>query len=138
MIRTATLDDIPEVLGFAAEFLDYSPHRWIGLDVEAFTATLTQMIEGPGVVFLSDDGFIGGALAPAYFNPSVILAAELFWFARQEGPELRQAFEAWARENGASAVTCTGLVDHHEAAIRRVYARAGYEPSEIAFMKRII
>lgn len=136
MIRRATLDDMPAILDLGAEFLAYSPHSWIPLDRDAFATFAAHMIEH-GAIFLSEDGFIGGLLSPAYFNPAYVFAAELFWFARKEGPQLRQAFEAWAREQGASAVTCSGLVDHHEAAIRRVYGRAGYEPSEIAFMKRI-
>lgn len=137
MIRRATTDDLPEILALGAEFLAYSPHRWIPLDAEAFAAFATQLIEGAGAIFLSEDGFIGGALAPCYFNPAYAFAAELFWFARKDGRALREAFETWAREAGADAVTCSGLADDHEKAIRRVYARAGYEPSEVAFMKRL-
>lgn len=137
MIRRATVDDMPEIIRLGREFLAYSPHRWIPLDEEAFAQAMGGMIEGQGAVFLSDDGFIGGVLTPCYFNPAYSFAAELFWFARKEGQALRQAFEAWAREMGADAVTCSGLVDDHEKAIRRIWGRAGYEPSEIAFMKRI-
>lgn len=135
MIRRATHEDMPEILRLGAEFLAYSPYAWAELDAEAFSTFAGQMIEN-GAIFLSDDGMIGGILSPLYFNPSVVLAAELFWFARSEGPALRQALEAWAREQGAVGITCSGLVDRHEAAIRRVYSRAGYAPSEIAFMKR--
>lgn len=136
MIRRAALTDIPEILPLAAEFLAYSPNRWIPLDEEAFSATLTQLIEGSGAVFLSDDGFIGGMMVPCYFNPAYVFAAELFWFARQEGQALRAAFQTWGQEHGAAASTASGLVDKHEQAIRRVYAHAGYEAVEIGFMKR--
>lgn len=136
MIRRATIEDIPEIVALGAEFLAYSPHRWIPLDREAFANTARAIIEGAGAIFLSDDGFIGGALSPMYFNPAYVIAAELFWYAKSEGQALRDAFEAWAREAGAAAVACSGLVDEREKAIRRVYARAGYEASEVAFMKR--
>lgn len=138
MIRRATLDDVPEILRLGAEFLAYSPNRWIPLNVEHFAATVTQIIESAGAIFLSDDGFIGGVLVPCYFNRDYAFASELFWYARQEGQALRDAFEAWGREAGAAAGTASGLVDKHEKAIRRVYGHAGYEATEIGFMKRYI
>lgn len=137
MIRTATKDDLPLIVDLAAEFLSYSPHAWMEIDREAFAEAAGRLIDGAGIIFLSDDGFIGGVLTACYFNPATTLASELFWFARKEGPELLAAFEAWARESGASAITTSGLADGHERAIRRVFARNGYVASEIAFTKRI-
>lgn len=136
MIRRATLEDMPAILRLGAEFLAASPSRWIPLDEADFAETVTQMIDGPGAIFLSDDGFIGGILVPCYFNRAHVFAAELFWFARQEGQALREAFEAWGRESGASAATASGLADDRERAVRRVFSRAGYETMEIGFMKR--
>ena len=138
MIRRATTADLEEVVEQGRAFLAYSPHRWIELDEIAFEAAAEQMITGNGAIFLAEDGFIGGILVPCYFNPSVTFASELFWYAPNGGgQELLAAFEEWARESGADAVTCSGLADSHERAIRRVYGRAGYHTSEIAFMKRI-
>lgn len=135
MIRKATHDDLPEILKLGAEFLAYSPYAWAELDPDAFATFAGHMIEN-GAIFLSDYGMIGGILSPLYFNPSVVLAAELFWWARTEGKALKAAFEAWAVEQGCAGITFTGLTDHHEAAIRRIYSRAGYAASEVAFVKR--
>lgn len=137
MIRPATLDDMPTILALGAEFLAASPHCWIPLDAAAFEGFAKNLIEGAGAIFLSDDGFIGGVLAPCYFNPAYTFASELFWFARKEGQELRKAFEAWGRAAGVDAITCSGLADSHERAIRRIWSRAGYDATEVAFMKRI-
>lgn len=137
MIRLATLDDMPEILRLGAEFLAASPSRWIPLNEADFSETARQMIEGAGVIYLSDDGFIGGIRVPCYFNYAHSFAAELFWFAREEGQALREAFEAWGRDIGASAATASGLADDRERAIRRVFSRAGYETMEIGFMKRL-
>lgn len=136
MIRPATLDDMPTILALGAEFLAESPHRWVPFDPDAFSGFAAHMIEH-GAIFLSDDGFIGGMLVPCYFNPAFTFASELFWFARKEGRQLREAFEAWARAAGADAIAASGLVDDREAAVRRIWTRAGYAASEIAFMKRI-
>lgn len=135
MIRVATVDDLPEIGRLGAEFLAASPHAWIGLDPEAFATFAAQMIEH-GVIYLSEDGMIGGIITPFFFNPTVTTGAELFWFARKEGRALRLAFQVWAKERGAACVTCAGLVNDREPTIRKVYERAGYAASEIAFMKR--
>jgi hypothetical protein len=140
MIRKATLDDLPEIMRLGREFLAYSPHRWIALNEDDFAASVAQIIEGAGAIFLSDDGFIGGVLVPCYFNRAVAFLSELFWFARAEGQELLAAFEAWGREaaGGLEVVSCTsGLVDERERAIRRVFARQGYVATEVAFQKRL-
>jgi len=136
VIRKATHDDMAEILRLGAEFLAECPYSWVPLDAEAFAAFAGGMIE-KGVIFLSDDGMIGGVISPFYFNPAVTMAAELFWFARSEGRQLREALEAWGRENGASALTCSGLTGEREPAIRKIYARAGYLPAEVAFVKRL-
>jgi GNAT superfamily N-acetyltransferase len=136
MIRRATQDDIPRIVELGAEFLAECPYSWVPLDPVAFAVFASGMIE-QGVIFLSDDGMIGGVFSPFYFNPAVRMVAELFWWARSEGQALRQALEAWAREHGAQCLTCSGLTGDREPAIRRVYARAGYVPTEVAFVKRL-
>lgn len=136
MIRRATQDDLPRIVDLGAEFLAECPYSWVPLDALAFAEFASGMIE-KGVIFLSDDGMIGGVIAPFYFNPAVTMAAELFWWARSGGQELRQALEVWGREQGCQALTCSGLTGDREPAIRRVYARAGYYPAEVAFVKRL-
>lgn len=136
MIRTATHDDVPEIVRLGADFLAICPYSWVPLDAAAFAAFVGGLIDG-GIILLSDDGMIGGLLTPFFFNPAYMIGAELFWFARSEGRELRAAFEAWAIDRGAACITCAGLANDREQAIRRIYTAAGYVPAEIAFVKRI-
>lgn len=135
MIRTATPDDLPEILDLGAQFLAVGPYAWVPLDRDAFAEFVLKLLD-QGVIFLSDDGMIAGCLSPFYFNPSVVMAAELFWFARSEGRALRQALEDWAKEQGCVALTCSGLANEREPTIRRLYGRAGYDVTEVAFVKR--
>ena len=137
MIRRATLDDLAEVVEVGARFLAYSPYAHIPLDRDAFEAFAAQLITGPGAIFLSDDGMIGGLLNPAYFNPAYVMAAELFWYAPKDGQALMDAFETWAVMSGARAIQFTGLRDRHAAAIERVFARRGYRPVETGFIKEL-
>lgn len=136
MIRRATLDDVPEIVDLGARFLAYSRHRDIPLDRAAFGNFAAGMIDS-GVIFLSDEGMIGAVRCPLYFNPAVIVAAEVFWFAPKEGQALKAAFEQWAVEIGAYAIQYSAIVDDHAKAVDRIYRRSGCVPIETAYFKRI-
>jgi hypothetical protein len=136
VIRAATADDLPRILDLGGDFLAYSPYSDLGYDRPAFANFATRLMEGPGVILLSDDGFLGGLLNPLYFNPSILMGVELFWWAGKSGRQLREAFEAWAKAAGALGVQFTGLANEREATIRKVYERAGYAACEVGFMKR--
>lgn len=135
MIRRATLDDMPRILDLGAEFLSFGPYAWVPLDRDAFAESAAKMIE-VGVIFLAEDGMLGGVFYPFYFNPSIKLAAELFWYSPKNGRELREAFEDWAKSEGCAGVTCSGLANDRETTIRKLFGRAGYEATEVAFVKR--
>lgn len=136
MIRRATTEDLPQIVELGTEFHAHSPYGWAPFVPEAFEAFARHIIEH-GAIFLSEDGFIGGLKTPLYFNPALLMAGEMFWFARVGGRQLREAYEAWAREEGCVCATSGALADENEPAIRRNYERAGYVPMEVAFMKRL-
>lgn len=135
MIRPATLEDMPRVVELGAEFLAVGPYAWVPLDRDAFAAAAAKMIE-VGIILLADDGLLGAVLYPFYFNPAVKLAAELFWYSPKNGRALREAFEAWAIAQGCAGVTCSGLANAREATVRKLFGRAGYQATEVAFVKR--
>lgn len=118
-----------------AAFHAYSPYREIPFDPEGFGEFVLRLMAG-GVILLSEDGMLGGLLNPLYFNPSVLMGVELFWWAGKTGGPLRLAFEEWAAERGAEGCQFTGLADEREPTIRKVFRRAGYEACEVGFMKR--
>lgn len=136
MIRRATADDVSRIVELGAEFLAYSPHRVHPLDREAFAAFAEQLVTGAGAIFLSDDGMIGGLVTGLYFNPAIRVGTELFWWARKEGRQLREAFEEWAKGEGAVEIHFTGLLDERADTITKVFRRAGYVPLELGFVKR--
>lgn len=136
MIRRATLDDLEITVSFAEAFHAESVHAWIPVDHEALTAWMRGLITG-GAVFLSDHGIIGGVILPLYFNPAVKIAAELFWWAPQEGRALREAYETWAKEEGAVISQFSGQRNERAETVEKLFRRAGYEPVETGFMKRL-
>lgn len=135
-VRQATLQDIPALVEIGRLFHAASPWKHVEYDVDSIAALLAVIVPLGGV-WRSDDGLCGGALNPLYFNPSVQVAVELFWWAPSHGKELREAFEIWAKEAGASFVQCSALVNDRLGAVSRLYARAGYEPAEVAFVKAL-
>jgi hypothetical protein len=135
MIRRATLDDMPDIVRFGAEFLSVGPYAWVPIDDVAFPAAAARMIEH-GAIFLAEDGMIGGVIYQFWFNPAVTMAAELFWYSPKKGRALRDAFEDWGRSMGCAAITCSGLANEREPTVRKLFGRAGYDVTEVAFVKR--
>jgi GNAT superfamily N-acetyltransferase len=135
VIRPATLADLDQITAWGAEF-----HAASGMlapfDAEATRVFVARLIEASGaVVLMHERGMIGGLLSPAYCAPQWVIAVELFWWAESGGMALLRAFEAWAKENGASEVRMTTL-----AALPRaegVLKRAGYSPAELSHAKVI-
>lgn len=135
-VRRATEADIPAIVDMGARLHETGPWADVEYDraaVAGFVATILQS----GAVFLSEDGMCGGAIFPFYINPAFKTATEFFWWAPKGGQPLRDAFERWAKENGASAVLFSGLYNDRLPALTRIYRRVGYAPGELSFVKRV-
>jgi len=133
MVRTASVADIPAIVAMGAKF-----HAQADLpftyDADAFADFAHGLIDG-GTIILSDQGMIGGVVAPAFCGPSYLMAVELFWWAKRDGLALLKAFEGWAADQGANEVRLSTL-----AALPRADAlvqRKGYAPNEISYRKVI-
>ena len=132
----ATLADLDKVVALGIEFHGLSPHNVDPVDPDGWRETATRLIEAGGV-FVSDGGLIGGVLGPLYFNPAIIYAYELFWYAPDgSGRALKAEFEAWAKEAGAVGINYTALADDTLPRVSAIYRRSGCVPTEAAFRKR--
>jgi GNAT superfamily N-acetyltransferase len=151
MIEPLTAAQLPELEPGAREFYASStvlryldPARFI----EIWTAFLRS---GNAAIFASRDdaeekpgmitGAIGGILHPDLYDGSRTIADEFFWFARPEhrgaGVALYRAFEAWARERGASEIQMCHLIDSMPAKVARFYAGAGFRAVEVRYSKEL-
>lgn len=135
-VRVAQFEDLSTVVARAERFHAYSPHRALPFDPEGFRHYAADMMLEGGV-FLSDEGFAGVAMSRLYFSPSTPVAIELFMHCPREGRALLEAMEDWGRNRGASCLFLSALVDEHEAAIERIYKRAGYGKVETLYLKRL-
>lgn len=131
MIRVADTADLPAILEMAEAFHGYSPWRVYPFDREA-TEQYAIGIMTAGVILISDTGMIGGLVNPVPFAPSCQVAVELFWWG--DGA-LREAFEVWAKAQGATAVQFSALADDRSPIMARLFGRAGYRPIETGYLK---
>jgi hypothetical protein len=138
-IRKASAEDLEAVVEWGRRFHAYSPWgKRVRIEDADWRQTVTNLLASEdAAVFVSEGGFCGGLIFPMYFNHAYRVAQELFWFAEADGTQLREAFEDWARSRGADALQMSCIADDREAAVRRLFRRAGYAATETSLMKEI-
>lgn len=130
-MRQATEADIPRIIDMVerlAAAVD-GPQRVCRIKTGGVLAGLIH--SETGVVYVTDAGFIAGAIADTVISPDPV-AIELGWYAEdRSGLRLLRAFEAWAHEQGATLIkmSCNG------GAAQQILERAGYKAAEIAMVK---
>jgi GNAT superfamily N-acetyltransferase len=138
MIRPATSADLPKLLEIGERFWRVSPWAAMGLERDdvAICEQLERAIEAGGC-FVGDTGVIFGIIAPVWASPRHKIAVELAWWGPGEGRALREAFEAWAAENGCIGVQMSTLgVSWDDDTVSGLRA-AGYSKAEQGWFKRI-
>ena len=129
-----------DAIRLARAFHAYGVWRNAPFDEDAVRATFAQMMDGDRAYLeATPSGLVGGVLVPLWFSPSVIIAAELFWYAEApgEGRRLRQRFEAWAREMGADHIQFSAMADEKQNVLTRLFSRSGYELCELGFRRAV-
>lgn len=135
--RFATVDDEDHVVELAKVFLAASPYRDIAIEDSTLRQVFRQLLDG-GCIIVNERGFIAGLLAPLFFAPNVKIATELAWWAPDaDGTQLRELFEVWAQENGASAIQMSALNNSYAARLTENLVKNGYTPVEVAYLKAL-
>lgn len=135
MIKQADQSDLDLVVRLGVDFHAASPHSVDPVDPGGWRDCAARLIEGGGV-FVSPGGMIGGVISPLYFNPAILYAYELFWWAPdRNGRALKSAFEAWAKERGARGVNYTALADDSLPRVDAIYRRSGCVQTEAGYRK---
>ena len=140
-VRHATERDMPCLLRMGMKFVAHSPYgRLAEPNAVALTELFQGMINGDGRCLLINDtgtAMLGGLVSPAFFNPIISCAAELFLWSeggRQAG-KLIEAFEVWARSTGATCCSLTQLVGEGQSDPSKFYREAGFELNESSYLK---
>lgn len=142
MVRAADALDLPELLAMCRRFHAASGYASFGFDEAGMLDTLNRTMR-MGCVLIADGGMLAGVVYPIFFNPSHLQAQELFWWVDEEargsgvGKELKDAFEAWARDNGCRSVSMLCLETLDADRVEKMYLRDGYRATERAFVKEL-
>lgn len=136
-IRKCNKDDLLLLIKLARDFHQYSIWKDSEFD-EPAVLNMAHTLLQVGGVFTNETGFIAGMLTPLHFSPKTLIATELAWWAPQGGgAELREAFEAWAKEAGAVMVQCSALADDSFSKVDQNFKLNGYKLTEISYVKRL-
>lgn len=136
--RVTTTEQIDRVVEIGRRFHAGSIWRDTPFVESDVRSVVGQLVDGAGAVWMSDAGVVGLVRSPLWFNASVAVAVELFWYAEDgSGAALRAAAEQWASHAGLAYHQMSGMVDEREGALRRLMRAAGYEAKEVAYMKRL-
>ena len=146
MIRHATAADIDALVPMAWRFIQFAPHApMVGATDDQVRASIAMVIEH-GVILVAEQGgaltgMLMGILNPIWFAPATRCAVELAWWIEPEhrggmaAIRLVNAFEEWAKAQGAAMVTMCDLVVDGQPPVGDIIMRLGYTPSERTFVK---
>jgi hypothetical protein len=135
MTRFATEADEDLIISMTRDFFAVSPYGGAEFEEEAVRVLFRKLLID-GCVIVNGRGFIAGALTPLLFAPHLKVASELAWWAPEGGgTELRELFEAWAEDNGASAVQMSTFNNPYAARLAGNLTKNGYAPVEVSYLK---
>ena len=148
IIRHATEQDIDALTAMAREFLAYSAYGTMIAPSDDDIRAGLRAVLASGVVFVAEVserivGAVVGVVAPMWFAPSVTAAVELAWWVDTEHRmtripfKLMHAFEAWAKDRGATLMCMSELVIDGTTPIAKMLGRMGYINSERTHVKEI-
>jgi hypothetical protein len=86
-------------------------------------------------------GTSGAMVFPLFFNDSIFMSQELFWWVDHKyrkfnaGKELHKSIEKWSCAMGAKFLTMGSIANDQMDRIDRLYVRSGYIPTEHFFIK---
>jgi GNAT superfamily N-acetyltransferase len=150
VIRTLTIAELGTLEACAREF--YGASRFLRtFDMDRFRKVWEFLIgNGSGAIFVEEShigqsaseitGCIGGVVNPDIYSGELV-AEELFWYVREStrgsGVRLYRRFEQWAAARGAGSLQMVHLLDSMPEKVGRFYLRAGFEPIETRYAKRL-
>lgn len=133
-IRHAHSEDIPHLVEMGRKFHDAKQNKY-PFCAES-TARFFEGMISAGVVFIAEDGFLAGAIAPEPSNNAYKVAHEAFWWSEgRSGFRLRKAFEEWAKAQGCSEVQFSH--PDRETIVGRLLKKVGYRPATLTWSKAI-
>jgi GNAT superfamily N-acetyltransferase len=147
-VRTATVEDLPRYMDLAKAFVATTPvNHLIPFDRDSTAAFVESALDNENMAVLvaeEDDKIVGITAAivyPMYFNPSKLVAQELWWYIKPDARGgtasklLFQEIEKWGKSKQAEAMFMIALDNDRVTTMAKMYGRLGYAPTERVFVK---
>ena len=137
MVRSATNEDIPAIVGMVA-MLHASVGIVLPLDPRVTSQFVAGLIASPmGLVLVAGndtpDGFLAASVGSASIAMTPIAHEHGWWSAGGDGLRMLHRYEAWAREQRCYAVRMS-TPPHNERAAS-ILERSGFALAEQAWVK---
>lgn len=147
MIRTATIDDIPQIVELGVRLHAESSYSHISFDKEKVAGLMKMLIEKIGVVFVADRdgeimGGIAGAVTEEWFSREKLAFDYSFFIAPEHrggmtAIRLMAAFEEWGKSLGAKRISMGITTGIHVDATAKMYQSLGFAYAGPLFSKEL-
>lgn len=136
--RVAVATDIPNLVELSRQMVALLPvGKLAPFDVQSSLNTFSQMLmREDAIILTSGTGYLIGVLTPLTFNNAFVFAQEIGWFETAKGGKvLIEAYEDWAKSQGALACGVARIEGARDGALDRIYKSIGYVPIEHHYIK---
>ncbi len=149
VIRNAVLEDVPAITALCVQFHQYSGFIE-DYDANSVSCIVSGLIEAEhgfvavGVLNERVVGMIAGMVYPCWFNVSVKVCGELFWWCEPEArgtsmPKmLMSMMMEWAKASGCKTLTMGAIENDRVDVMARMYRSAGFRAKERTFEMEIV
>lgn len=147
MIRPAVPEDAEALMNMGRAFFEEAGHgKEFTFDPVDFGGTLDVLADAGLLLVVEKDGEVIGMaaadVAPAFWNRSVLMGREAFWYVlprhrKGVGRELLNALISAAQSYGAAVFDVVAEDGKRGPALARLYRAGGFSPAETVFRKRL-
>jgi len=135
IVRPAVESDLPGICILGQRFHEAAELPGTFCPGVFWTFCEYLMNEETCCVFVSDQGMIGGHIAPLPWDATHKVANEVFWWSEDgKGTDLIEAYETWAKPL-ADEIRMAFLTNMRPLATSRVLSGMGYMGTEIGMVK---
>jgi hypothetical protein len=142
MIRTAEINDLPNLLRMSESFFNVSGYAELTtFNVADSEELLIRLIELGTILTDGKNAMLGFVIFPLFMNKQTIMSQELFWWVDKEirgttaGIKLLKMAEKISKESGATVMNMLSLEDLNGEKVNKMYSKLGYKRKEQFYMR---
>jgi hypothetical protein len=142
MIRTAEINDLPNLLRMSESFFNVSGYAELTtFNVADSEELLIRLIELGTILTDGKNAMLGFIIFPLFMNKQTIMSQELFWWVDKEirgttaGIKLLKMAEKISKESGATVMNMLSLEDLNGEKVNKMYSKLGYKRKEQSYMR---